>query len=43
MFNEKLKKRIVEVWNMHIADLKKEVDEEGNTINNIDDGRLYAI
>lgn len=43
MFNEKLKKRIAEVWNAHVSDLHREVDEEGNSINNIDDGRLYAI
>lgn len=43
MFNEKVKKKIVEAWNSHNNSLKTELDEEGNLINNIDDSRLYAI
>lgn len=43
MFNEKLKKQIIEVWNHHVSTIRTEKDEEGNAINNIDDSRLHAI
>lgn len=43
MFNEKLKKQIIEVWNSYVSNIKTEKDEEGNPINTIDDSRLYAI
>jgi len=43
MFNEKLKKQIIEVWNQYAHTIKSEKDDEGNLINKIDDGRLYAI
>lgn len=43
MFNEKLKKQIIEVWNSYVSTIRTEKDEEGNPINNIDDSRLYAI
>lgn len=43
MFNEKLKKQIIEVWNSYVSTVRTEKDEEGNPINNIDDSRLYAI
>ncbi|MCC6817539.1 MAG: hypothetical protein IT245_01430 [Bacteroidia bacterium] len=43
MFNEKLKKQIIEVWNNHVSAIKTDKDEEGNAINTIDDSRLHAI
>ena len=43
MFNEKLKKQILEVWNNYVSTVRTEKDEEGNPVNKIDDSRLYAI
>lgn len=43
MFNETIKKQIIEVWNTYVSAFRTEKDDEGNPINKIDDGRLYAI
>jgi hypothetical protein len=43
MSEEHLRSQILEVWNEHVSTVKTEKDAEGQSGNNIDDSRVYAI